>query len=102
MPFKISYKELFKICNQIWKRTEKLLRIKFDSKPVYSDNEKYIKTKIKKYGDSVITNFHKKKIPKENAPCKCLSIIMLDSVIKARKSIILKHFWKNVNMNKRR
>ena len=24
-------------------------------------------------------------MPKENAPCKCLSIIMLDSVIKANK-----------------
>ena len=27
----------------------------------------------------------KKKMPKEKAPCKCLSIIMLDSVIKAKK-----------------
>ena len=33
----------------------------------------------------MITNFHKKKMPKEKAPCKCLSIIMLDSVIKANK-----------------
>ena len=30
-------------------------------------------------------NFHNKKMPKEKAPCKCLSIIMLDSVIKANK-----------------
>ena len=33
----------------------------------------------------MITNFHNKKMPKEKAPCKCLSIIMLDSVIKADK-----------------
>ena len=33
----------------------------------------------------MITNFHNKKIPKEKAPCKCLSIIMLHSVIKANK-----------------
>ena len=33
----------------------------------------------------MITNFHKKKMPKEKAPCKCLSIIMLDSIIKANK-----------------
>ena len=26
-----------------------------------------------------------KKIPKEKAPCKCLSVIMLDSVIKTKK-----------------
>ena len=29
--------------------------------------------------------FHHKKMPKEKATCKCLSIIMLDSVIKANK-----------------
>ena len=33
----------------------------------------------------MITSFHNKKMPKEKAPCKCLSIIMLDSVIKANK-----------------
>ena len=29
--------------------------------------------------------FMTKKVPKEKAPCTCLSIIMLDSVIKANK-----------------
>ena len=33
----------------------------------------------------MITNFHNKKMPKEKVPCKCLSIIMLVSVIKANK-----------------
>ena len=33
----------------------------------------------------MITNFHNKKMPKEKVPCKSLSIIMLDSVIKANK-----------------
>ena len=51
----------------------------------YGDDEKYIKTKIKRYGNSVITNFHSKKMPKEKAPCKCLSIIMLEFVIEAKK-----------------
>ena len=37
------------------------------------------------YGDSMFTNFQGKKMPKEKAPCKCLSIIILDSVIKAKK-----------------
>ena len=44
-----------------------------------------IKTKIKTYVGSVITNSHNKKFPKEKAPCIRLSIIMLDSVIKAKK-----------------
>ena len=47
MYFKTSEKQLLKKYNQIWKRVKKLLNIKFDSKPVYGDNGKYIKTKIK-------------------------------------------------------
>ena len=65
-------------------KIEKLMRIDFESKPVYGDDDKYIKTKIKKYAACVITNFHNKKVPKEKAPCKWVSI-MLDSVINANK-----------------
>ena len=61
------------------------MKITFESKPVYGEDVKYIKTKIKMYAGSLITNFHNKKMPKEKAPCKCLSIIMIDSVIKANK-----------------
>ena len=41
------------------------MKINFESNPVYGDDVKHIKTKIKIYTDSVITNFHNKKIPKE-------------------------------------
>ena len=85
MSFKANNKQLLKNYNKIWENVEKLLKIDFESKPVYEDDDKYIKTKIKIYAGSVITNFHNKKMPKEKAPCKCLSIIMLDSVIKANK-----------------
>ena len=61
------------------------MKINFESNLVYGDNDKYIKTKIKTYADSIITNFHNKKMPKEKAPCKCLLIIVIDSVIKANK-----------------
>ena len=63
----------------------KRLDIEFDSEPVYGDGDKYIKTKIKTYGDGVNTNFQGKKVPKENASYKCLSLIMLDFVIRANK-----------------
>ena len=85
MFFKISNSKLLKKYNHIWKKVEKLLKIKFDSEPVCGDNLKYIRTKIKIYGGSVNTNFQGKGVPKEKAPCKCLSIIMLDSVVKAKK-----------------
>ena len=66
-----------------------MTRIDFESKPVYGDDDKYIKTKVKIYAGSMIINFHEKKMPKEKAPCKCLSIIMLDSVVKANKKYYL-------------
>ena len=101
MSFKANNKQPLKNYNKIWEKVEKLLKIYFESKPVYGndDDNKYIKTKIKIYAGSMITNFQNKKMPKEEVPCNCLSIIMLDSVIKA---IILKHFWKNANMNQKK
>ena len=47
------------------------MRIDFESKPVYgnNDDEKYIKTKTKIYPGSVITNYHSKNVPKEKIPC---------------------------------
>ena len=85
MSFKISDNKLLKKYNRIWKRVEKLLKIEFDSKPVHGDNDKYIKAKIKIYGVTVNTNFRDKKMPKVKAPCKSLSIILLDSVVKVKK-----------------
>ena len=61
------------------------MKINLESKPVYGDHGKYIKTRIKIYAGSIITNFHNKKIPKEKAPCKFLLIIMTDSVIRVNK-----------------
>ena len=80
------------------------MRIDFESKTVYGDDDKYIKTKIKLYAgiSKFFFFFHNKKMPKEKSPYKCWSIIMLDSVAKKIKSIIVKHFYKNPNMCKKR
>ena len=51
------------------------MKITFESKPVYGEDVKYIKTKIKTYEGNIITNFHNKKMSKEKAPCKYLPII---------------------------
>ena len=59
------------------------MNIKFDGEPVYCDNDKYIKTKINTCEDKVNKNFQGKTTPKENGSYKCLSLIMLDSVIRA-------------------
>ena len=56
--------KLLKRYTQIWKKVRNLLNIKFDSKPVYDDNDKYIKTNIKAFGDKKNTsNYQSKKLP---------------------------------------
>ena len=59
---------------KIWGKVRNLMNIKFDIEPVSGDNDKYINTKIKIYRDKVNTNFQGKKVPKENASYKCLSL----------------------------
>ena len=61
---------------------EKLSNIKFDSDPAFGDNDKYIKTKIKIHENKVNNNFQGKKIPKENTTYKCLSLVMLDCILR--------------------
>ena len=85
MSFIVKDKQLLKNYTKIWETNEKLMKINFENKPVYGGRDKYIKIKIKIYAGSIITNFHNKKMPKEKAPCKCLSIIMIDSVITVNK-----------------
>ena len=86
MSFRVNNnKQLSKNYSKMSEKTEKLIRINFESKLIYRDDDKYIKTKIKIYADSMVTNFHNRKMPKEKSPCKWLSIIILDSVIKAKK-----------------
>ena len=85
ISFKAIDNKLLKKYTTIWENVSGLMNIEFDSEPVYGDNDKYIKTKIKSYGDKINTNFQGKKVPKENASYKCLSLIMLDSVIRVNK-----------------
>ena len=87
MSLRANDEQLFKKYNKIWKKVEKLMRLDFESKPFYGDDDKYIKTKRKTYADSIITNFHNKKMTKEKAPCN-VYILLLNQM----KSIIFKHF----------
>ena len=80
--------QLLKNYNKISKKIEKLMKIVFKTKTAYGDDDdKYIKTRIKTYKDSINTNFYNKneskKIAEEKVPNKCLSMIILDSVVYA-------------------
>ena len=57
MSFIVKHKQLLKNYTKICEKIEKLMKINFESKPVYGDDDKYIEIKIKIYAGSVITNF---------------------------------------------
>ena len=65
MSFKANDKKFLRNYNKILEKIYKLMKIDFESKPVYGDDDKYIKTKIKTYAGSMITNFYEKKYPKK-------------------------------------
>ena len=85
LSFIVRDKQFLKNYTKIWEKIEGLMRMNFESNPGYGDDDKYIKTKIKIYADSIITNFHNKKMPKEKAPCKFFSILVIDLVIRVNK-----------------
>ena len=49
-------------------KIKKLLKIEFDSKPIYDGNDKYIKAEIKIYAGNIHKNFQGKTMPKEKEP----------------------------------
>ena len=73
------------------------MKIDFNTKATYGDDDdKYVKTKIKTYKDNIITHFYNKKgskkVPEGKIPHKCLSIIILDSVLYAYEKYYPKIF----------
>ena len=99
MSFKVSDDKLLKKYTKIWQKVSSLMDTEFDNEPAYGDNDEYMKTKIKLYGDKVNTIFQGKKVLKENEWYKYLSLIMLDSVIRVNKECKYEiNNWKNVSM----
>ena len=68
----------------------KLLKKGFYSEPVHK--EKYLITKIKSYEGKIRTNFYDNKMPKESSQYISLSAILINSVFRTVKTIILKYF----------
>ena len=81
MSFKVVDNKLLKK----WITINSLVGKKFDSEPVFGDNDKCIKTKMKIYNGNVNANFQCKKEPNKCASCRFLSLRMLDFVVESKK-----------------
>ena len=74
MPFHIDDEKLLEKYKAIWTKIEDLRNIEFNALPVY-DN-RYIKTKIRTYGDKVYTNLHGINVTEDGVECESSTIII--------------------------
>ena len=102
MSFRIDDSKLFKKYCKIQKTIKGFLGIELDSEPVYGDTDSYIKTKVKMYDNKVNTNFQGKETTKGDSSYKCLSLIMLDSVVKVGKKYYPQVFLEECKYVKRK
>ena len=63
MSFHIDDEKLLEKYKAIWTKIEDLKNIEFNALPVYDD--RYIKPKIRTYGDKVYTNFRGLNVPED-------------------------------------
>ena len=61
MSFRIDDEKLLEKYEAIWTKIEHLKNIKLNASPIY--DHRYIKTKIRIYGDNVYTNFRGSNVP---------------------------------------
>ena len=55
--------------------------------PVYHD--RYIKTKIRTYGDKVYNNFHGLNVPEDDIKCESFAVISITSLFVSRNKYYL-------------
>ena len=83
MSFKIEDEDVYLKYNEIWNKVKSILNVKFRSQPIYDD--KYIKSKLKTFNNSINTLFSRDEIPKERIHYVCISAICIDSVLRRNK-----------------
>ena len=81
MSFKIEHESVCIKHTEIWNRIKNILDLKFHSQPIYDD--KYIKTKVKTFNNTINTLFSGNEIPKERIRYVCIAAICIDSVLRA-------------------
>ena len=80
MSFKIEDEDVYLKYNEVWNKIKSILNVRFHSQPIY--NEKYIKTKVETFNNSINTLFSGGEIPKERIHHVCISAIFIDSVLR--------------------
>ena len=79
MSFRIDDEKLLEKYKTIWNKIEDIKNIEINALSVYDD--RYIKTKIRTYGDEVYTNFRGLNVPEDDIECKYFRVISNDLLL---------------------
>ena len=79
ISFGIYDEKLLEKYKTIWTKTADLKNIELNALPVYDD--RYIKAKIRTYGDKVYTYFCCLNVPEDDIECKYFTVIFTDSLL---------------------
>ena len=93
MPFRIDNGKLLEKYKAIWTRIEDFKNIKLNALPVYDD--RYIKTKIRTFGNKVYTNFCGLTVPEDDIQCGSFTIFSIDSLLVYNKKYYLQVYLGN-------
>ena len=93
MSFRINDEKLLEKYKAIWTKIEDLKYIELNALPVYDD--RYIKTKIKTYGDKVYTNFCGLNVPEDDIECESFKVISIDSLLVYKNKCYLQVYLDN-------
>ena len=87
ISFRIDDEKLIEKYKAIWTKIQDLKIIELNALSIYDD--KYIKTKIRTYGDKVYTNFCGLNVPEDDTECEFFTVISIDSLLKYKNKYYL-------------
>ena len=93
MSFRIDDERVLEKYKAIWTKIDDLKNIKLNALPVYDC--KYIKTKIRTFGDKVYTNFRGLNVAEDDIECESFTVISIDSLLVYDKKNYLQVYLDN-------
>ena len=93
MSLHINDEKLLEKYKAIWTKIEDLKNIKLHTLPVYDD--RYIKTKLRAFGDKIYTNFRSLNVSKDDIEFESFTAISIDSLLVYDKKCYLQVYLDN-------
>ena len=93
MSFHIDDEKLLEKYKTTWIKIENLKNIELNALPVSDD--RYIKTKIRAFGDKVCTNFRGLNVAEDDRECESFTVISIDSLLVRENKYYLQVYLNN-------